>query len=793
MSVRKPERNGTMNRYLNLSLKSRGFSGTVRFFGLSVFLVLFWSLELAAQPLKFDLVLPESTGSFQIRGDGLLLTSDFGFPETHPGPSPKEQWKHLTRSEKEKVLAGTAGKVIQDHFSSPGFDLIREVWISDAKDAVALRQIFWNRSSRTVHLKSLIPLLFNGSDSFILSNEKEFSKWDVLIQERHKNGLPRTIQPSGKENLEVDPFCVFHVRDKEGPALLLGYLSQTGHLARIMVQSEKQKSRVGLRHMYTECEFDSVVVPQGGKRTSQWVFVRAGRDPDELIEDYTERVAQYHGIKEPPKTAPSVFCTWYFHSRYYNETYFTEDLDALRERHMPFDVFLIDECWSMNTWGDWMGNEAWPGGMKKAADRIRELGYTPGIWTCPYLVDSASSLAKNHPEWLLKNTKGENVIFFMNQTDHWVLDPTYPGACEYLEDLYRRLRYDWGYTYFKFDFMRAVFVAEGQRFYDPLKTRLEAYTMGLEAIRRGAGPDAYISVCGGHYGGSLGLANSQRSGSDVVSIWRPKEIPKFRQNILRTWMSRLWHVDPDAMMVRKRTEMMHDSEITLGLLTDDEALTVALNQYIGGGLVCFTEYMKELSEDRYSLYRHVIPSVNSASIPLDLFDPFCPGLCLTEIEPKCSDLKPWVTVSVVNWSDSEKNAALLLSEKVLETLEGERFLVSEFFSQKVLGLFKSGETVDTGFLAPHTSRLLRIVPWDGKNPVLAGTDLHFSGGGVEISEWKHVDGSVQGELNTEWNYPVHITAAFPAQNRDGYISRTVIAGKGQKRFWIDPDTAEPLK
>jgi hypothetical protein len=109
----------------------------------------------------------------------------------------------------------------------------------------------------------------------------------------------------------------------------------------------------------------------------------------------------------------------------------------------------------------------------------------------------------------------------------------------------------------------------------------------MEAIMRRVGNDAYISVCGGHYGGSIGIADSQRSGSDVVSFWDPDEIPKYRQNMLRTWMSRLWHVNPDAMMVRRNEKSEFKgshARLSLGLFTDSEAEVNALNQYIGGGL-----------------------------------------------------------------------------------------------------------------------------------------------------------------------------------------------------------------
>lgn len=162
-----------------------------------------------------------------------------------------------------------------------------------------------------------------------------------------------------------------------------------------------------------------------------------------------------------------------------------------------------------------------------------------------------------------------------------------------------------------------------------------------EAIRRGVGNDAYISVCGGHYGASIGLANSQRSGSDVLSLWDENEISKYRQNILRTWMSRLWHVDPDAMMVRRQVEPLSlpsHQKITLGLFSDGEAQTNALNQFMGGGLVTTTEDFATIDSDRKELFKHVVPSVNTPSVPVDIYNLNCPEIMSTPIKPFCTSL-----------------------------------------------------------------------------------------------------------------------------------------------------------
>ena len=67
--------------------------------------------------------------------------------------------------------------------------------------------------------------------------------------------------------------------------------------------------------------------------------------------------------------------------------------------------------------------------------------------------------------------------------------------------------------------------------------------------------------------------------------------------------------------------------------------------------------------------------------------------------------------------------------------------------------------------------------------LLAGTDLHFSMGGVEINQWKTEDNSIAGSIDTEWEYPVKITAVFPKPN-GGYEMQGITVHPGQKDFWI---------
>jgi hypothetical protein len=685
--------------------------------------------------------------------------------------------------------------------------MTRHLWTEDHGPSLAVRLKARNTGATPIHLEALFPLRCEGPDGLRVGG-KTAGGWDVLAQARFKNGVPTALRPGcfdddyaqavslmgemgeappgadGKTVVfEMDCFgLVRPCGDPAGPVLLLGFLDQLGCLARFRVKTDA--SRRDLEFLEAECEMDGCLVPVGGERTSPWVLMNVGADPDVLVRDFSDRVGTHHGVR-PQTPPPSVYCSWQFYGPTFSEKDMAENLDSLAREPMPVDVFLIDECWD-TAWGDWTPNERWPSGMKAAADRIRDAGFTPGIWTCPFLVAPYSRLAQDRPEWLLRFDDGTLHHFRMDGVHH-VLDPTYPGVADFLEDLYRRLTHDWGFAYHKLDFLRAVFMTRRIRFHDPTVTRLEAYRRGLEAVRRGLGPDAYLSVCGGHYGGSIGLADSQRSGSDVAALWNQEvpPLPRIKQNLLRTWMSRLWHVDPDAMMVRRREQPFRGGRhgfLSLGRFTDDEARTIAVNQYLGGGLVCFSERLAELDADRRGLYRHVIPSICSPSVPLDPFEPGCPSTLLTRVSPRCPDLTPWATVAVMNWADEPRERDLALSVPVVEAMPAEHYLLCEFFEPRCLGLFRPGQRVQLGVIPAHGCRVVHIAPWDGRGPVLAGTDLHLSGGGVELAEWRPDGKGVAGRIQTRWRCPVRVTAAFPKGKGFALASTRVRAGGGTFRI-----------
>jgi alpha-galactosidase len=63
--------------------------------------------------------------------------------------------------------------------------------------------------------------------------------------------------------------------------------------------------------------------------------------------------------------------------------------------------------WISNT-GDWLVDKTkFPGGLKPVFDKIRKMGMEPGLWISVGSASNKSKVFQNHPEWAVRNEKGE--------------------------------------------------------------------------------------------------------------------------------------------------------------------------------------------------------------------------------------------------------------------------------------------------------------------------------------------------------------------------------------------------
>ncbi len=296
---------------------------------------------------------------------------------------------------------------------------------------------------------------------------------------------------------------------------------------------------------------------------SQWLIARGTED--EVFSKYVELLKVKFGQGRFEK-APRVWCSWYSLYGWINERIFLKALQDFGD--MPFDVFQLDDGWQL-AHGDWEANRKFPSGMETIAGKITATGRTPGIWLSPFMVSRGSQLAKDHPDWLLRDEKGIPVRGGITWSgNHYGLDASHPEVLEWLAQLIRKVR-DWGYSYLKLDFLY-IGALIGKRYKDI--PREVIYRNAMQVIRAAAG-DAYILACGAPIVPSLGLCDGIRVGPDVspfwlnrpLSVWLNNPNDTSTQNSIRTSVHRLWlsplvNVDPDVIFFRSKYNSLEPHE-----------------------------------------------------------------------------------------------------------------------------------------------------------------------------------------------------------------------------------------
>ncbi|MDH6584880.1 alpha-galactosidase [Streptomyces sp. SAI-133] len=290
---------------------------------------------------------------------------------------------------------------------------------------------------------------------------------------------------------------------------------------------------------------------------------------------------------EAPRPAPTVWCSWYEYFTNVTEDDIHENLRAMDTLDLPVDVVQIDDGYQ-KALGDWLTLSGRFRSRAGIADAIRARGRRAGIWTAPFLVDPASDLAAEHPDWLVEDLDGG----FLHAGRNWghdlcVLDTTHPAAAEYLASVFRTLVAE-GYDYFKVDFLYAG-ALEGVR--HSSADALTAYRSGIGLIREAIGEDAYLLGCGAPVLPSIGLFDAMRVSPDTAPHRRPEagdfsqpgQDPAEFTGAGRQWQhGRLWVNDPDCLMARPAVETRErwaaHVEATGGLMASSDRL-LSLDQW----------------------------------------------------------------------------------------------------------------------------------------------------------------------------------------------------------------------
>jgi alpha-galactosidase len=258
----------------------------------------------------------------------------------------------------------------------------------------------------------------------------------------------------------------------------------------------------------------------------------------------------------PIRPAPTIWCSWYDYYRAVSEADIDENLEAIADRGLPVDVIQLDDGYQREV-GDWLTVSAQFKSLPGVVERIREHGHRAGIWIAPFLVGTRSSVATEHPDWLVRSESGAPVA---TGGDSYPLDVTHPGARKYLASVFSRF-VELGIDYFKLDFLYAG-ALDGRR-YDTSLTASQAYRRGLAEVRSVIGPDPYLLGCGAPLLLSVGMVDAMRIGADTGVQWdapggdmsQPAGESAELSVLARAYQhGRYWVNDPDCLLLGPNVE-----------------------------------------------------------------------------------------------------------------------------------------------------------------------------------------------------------------------------------------------
>ena len=419
---------------------------------------------------------------------------------------------------------------------------------------------------------------------------------DLLMMMHHAD--QREI-PAGQLRSEL----VTVVADDDG-AVLAGFLGGDRHDGTFRLGHGRSGNE-----LVVEAFLGDAVLAPGEERELHDVVVRPTDDPVGALDDWAADAGERSGARADAPYQVG-WCSWY----HYFETVTERDLRANLSRagDWPFDVFQVDDGFQAEV-ADWTdAAETFPSGLPAVAESIAAAGMRPGLWLAPFLVAPGSAVARVHPDWVARFPDGTPLIAGYNE--HWgglvhALDTSNPAVLDHLEHLARDL-VAMGFTYLKLDFTYAP--SFDGVWHDPSLTPAQRVRAGYDAIRRGAGDEAFLLGCGAPLGACIGVVDGMRIGPDVAPWWEPRpELWPYRGyegtipstlNALRNTLTRahqhrrLWINDPDCLMLRTT-----DTE-----LDADQVRAWALAVAASGGMALVSDDLALLDDDARNLLDEVV-------------------------------------------------------------------------------------------------------------------------------------------------------------------------------------------
>lgn len=386
----------------------------------------------------------------------------------------------------------------------------------------------WNKNSKLV----TVSFINNGDKTeyikdvqIYLNNTSRFNESSSFFYGSYQMGSAPVVKHGIKDSI-LKTETVLLAKESNSQFFKIGVLSW--EIFRLEISYNEEK---GIK-IYAEGE--NKPIKPGEKIQFEKFVVEEGDNWQDMLYAYGEQIAKVQMIKPKKIVQFKGWSTWDYYGQRFTEKEISMNIQKIKDLTAEANIIQIDGGW----WkfrGDYLDCRSdIDGGMKGVAKMIADNGCTPGLHLDGFRGEMASGVYQAHPDFFLKNENGKT-FYSESQRPNRLEQSTYfdysnPAAREYIKNVLKTIRQEWGFKYFKIDFMayginREILKAQKKyglkeiHAYDSTMTSMERTRAGLKAMREGMG-DAFFLGCSSVFGPTFGIVDGLRTGGDIFPNYK---------------------------------------------------------------------------------------------------------------------------------------------------------------------------------------------------------------------------------------------------------------------------------
>lgn len=514
-------------------------------------------------------------------------------------------------------------------------------------------------------------------------------------------------------------------------------------------------------------QYGAAVPPSLGAFGGDWWVIGYFEDARIGLEKYASEFARINKLKM--KHLPVGLMTWYCekYGGALNQTAVVEITEYLAKtfKDYGYEFIQIDDLWQNGITSNGPAKDfakvnpkgPYKDGMKGPADKIRNLGMTPGLWLLPFGTNEKDPAIQKVNDFIVHTPDGKPFTTNWSGTS---IDSSHPEGAAYVREMMRRTVKDWGYTYLKLDGIHMAMATKQTYpardytednfgnvvFHDKSMSNMQVGRHGLDLVREGAGPNTFLLACAAPQNQRslamcLGKFDAIRVGPDSCQTWAGTySVVEGVRSAAALWFQngRTCWIDPDSIYAQSPKYPLNEVRCFSSFVT----LTGMLNNT--------TDWAPNYPAERVELLRRTMPAHQLTSVrPVDYFqnDPARIWHLTYQVGGTTRH-----TVGLFNWSDAPMTIEVTAESLGLNAAKEHHLY--EFWS-------KAHDTF-TGKISrnvPARSCLVLAVNPEVSEPTVLSTSRHITQGAVDLvkADWKN--DTLTGSSKIVGNDPYEIRIA----------------------------------